>query len=211
MLTWAANPCAGLRWRTYPDGTIELEELGRIAVHPGDPRFGNLERTWKNWGAPLRAAARSTGLPAAWLLSFATVETGHLAQNPAAQAAAVSPANAIGVMQILPGSRGPYPNVPTDQLFDPSRNIALGAEFVKKLCSRMPCELPLLGAGYNAGSVRCAPERNALHLFEDHDYSRQLIEFNNAAITYLRTNESVWPWVAGGAAAAAAGAFFWLR
>lgn len=212
---FTANICGGVRWRTVSGGLIEVENLGLPAVQPGSARFTNLARTWANFGDLLGPAADSVKLPRSWLLAFATVETGFLSKSRSDQASAVSPAGALGVMQLMPQYFLP---LTPDQLLNPAINISTSAQFIRRLCdsSKCPwrCELPYLGSVYNAGSgsdcVQCSPGQNAFNFTEDADYSMQLVEYNNAALTYMKLGASATPWVVGGALAAGAAAWFLL-
>ncbi len=208
---FTANSCGGARWRTASDGTIEVEGVGTPLLSPSDAKFTNLARTWASFGGELGAAADKSGLPRSWALAFATVETGFLSANPSAQAAAVSPAGAVGVMQLMPQYFTKYSR---DELLDPAVNIPVGVAFIKTLCESASCpwrcELPYLGSVYNAGSgsncIQCSPGKNAFNLTEDSDYSMQLVLYNNSAITYLKLGESLLLWMLGGALVVGAGA-----
>ena len=193
---WVANSCGGVRWRTLSSGLIEIEGDGVPTVAPGSPRFRNLMQTWTNWSGLFRSAASATGLPVSWLLAFATVETGHLSANPVAQARAVSPVGALGVMQLLPSA---FPQLNRDSLLEPAFNIAHGADFIRTLCARRGgCELPVLGAEYNAGHLGCDASRGQFHFFADADYPTQVVTFSNAALTSLDLGSSIWPWIGAG-------------
>lgn len=64
--------------------------------------------------------------------------------------AAINPTDpSYGLMQILAGSRGPYPSVSTAELLDPVTNIRLGAAFLNQLLGRYS-ERDAVSA-YNAG------------------------------------------------------------
>ncbi len=187
MVDFAQNPCSGAGWVGLSNGQIEIQGQGVPLVHPGDARFENLRRTWLNFGPEIANAAETYGMPVSWLLAFATQETGHLSGNREAQRTAVSPANARGFLQILPGSGGPYPSIAADTYFNPTACALLSAQFiVKKLVPRYGWNLPLLGAAYNAGSVRCSEGKNVFNLFAEHDYPRALVLYNNAAVQYLK-------------------------
>lgn len=209
---FTANYCGGARWRALPGGYIEVENQGIAEVAPGSAKFTNLARTWANFGDVLGPAADSVGLPRSWLLAFATVETGFLSADRAAQAAAVSPVGALGVMQLMPQFFTQYSPA---QLLNPAVNIPVSAQFIQKLCksSACPwrCELPYLGSVYNAGSgsncVQCSAGRNVFNFVEDSDYSMQLVIYNNAALRYLKLQSGVGSWMIGGAIAAAAAAW----
>lgn len=69
------------------------------------------------------------------------------AWNPEAQ----NPSDpSYGLMQILYGSRGPYPDMSVEQLLDPISNITLGARFIRELIGRYGSTSDALSA-YNAG------------------------------------------------------------
>lgn len=69
---------------------------------------------------------------------------------------AVNPSDpSYGLMQILGGSRGPYPMVAVSDLMDPSTNITLGATFLKNQITRF--SFPGGVAAYNSGTPRTLP------------------------------------------------------
>lgn len=215
---FTANICGGVRFFTHPGGVIEVEGAGVPMVHPGEPKFLNLSRTWQNFGSILGPAADKAGLPRSWLLAFATVETGFLSANKQAQATAVSPVGARGVLQLMPQYFTQYSIA---ELLDPNVNIPASAAFIKKLCARaktgacpLACELPYLGSVYNAGSgsgcVQCGGSSSVFGFVEEGDYSLALVQYNNAALTYLNLGDSSLPWLIGGALVAGAGAAAWL-
>jgi hypothetical protein len=69
---------------------------------------------------------------------------------------AVNPADpSYGLMQILAGSRGPYPSVLISDLMDPSTNITLGSTYLKNQISRFG--FPGGIAAYNSGTPRTLP------------------------------------------------------
>ena len=179
-------------------------------------------RAFRRWRRPGRISATTSGLPPtragslrSWALAFACVETGFLSKNYQAQAQAVSGAGAVGVMQLMPQY---FTKFSRDQLLDPSINIPVGVAFIKTLCSSAACpwrcELPYLGSVYNAGSgsncIQCSPGKNIFNFTEDSDYSRQLVLYNNTALTYLKLDDSAWAWILGGAVIAGAGAAAWF-
>ena len=75
------------------------------------------------------------------------------------QADAVSPANAHGLMQLLPGTARPLARaiglkVKTGDLYDPEINIRIGLRYFKSLLDRYDGRLYLALAAYNAGPHR---------------------------------------------------------
>ena len=140
-------------------------------------------QTWKNWGALLSGAAGRHGVPAPWMLAIATMETGAWSSNPTQQATIVSPAGAIGVMQIMPFNAQPYGLADPAELTDPAKNIDVSAQMVKKIAGRVG-GLPSVSAVYNSGrECGCAQSGcNEWNLVADSNYPRRVIEWNNTAI-----------------------------
>jgi len=178
------NPCGGKRWAIRPDGLIEVEGEGIPVVPPGSAAFLNMAQTWRNFGPLLARAASKYSLPTPWLLAVATMETGHLSATPEKQARAVSPVGAIGVMQIMPFNAKPFGLASPDELFDPVKNIDVGAQILKK-SNDNPRNggLPGISAMYNSGRL-CTTDagRNEWMLLADANYPRHVIEWNNTAI-----------------------------
>jgi hypothetical protein len=209
---WAVNKCDGRRWRELRNGQIEVEGDGVPMMEPGSPRFGYMEQTWKNWGPYFRSSAARHGLPVSWLLAIASVETGFVSHNPELQASIVSPAKAQGVMQLLAATARAYGGLTSAERTDPEKNIDSGATFIRALVDGPTGpELPHIGSAYNAGpgsgsdGVRCSTGRNEWNMVADHNYPRQIVEYNNAAIEYLRVNRRFALAAVGGGVLALAG------
>lgn len=98
-------------------------------------------------GAGLRphfvAAAEATGLDASFLEAVARTESGL---NPAA----VSPAGAIGLMQLMPATARELGVDPRD----PAQNILGGARYLRAQLDRFDGRIDLALAAYNAGAGR---------------------------------------------------------
>ncbi len=95
-----------------------------------------------------RKAATDRGIELSWLLAIARVESNF---NPRA----VSWANAMGLMQIIPPTakflaRGTEIDPSPDNLKRPEIAITLGAKYLAKLLDQHG-QIPLASAGYNAG------------------------------------------------------------
>jgi len=119
---------------------------------------------WTNWPEQLLvtfprpfvdAYARvsaDTGVSAELMLAISRQESGFRGD-------AQSPANAIGVMQLIrrtalsltPNSEGLSEREIERRLLDPSTNISLGGQYLKELSTRFNGFLPAVFAGYNAG------------------------------------------------------------
>jgi hypothetical protein len=64
---------------------------------------------------------------------------------------AVSDAGAVGLMQIIPGMGGPYPEVPRKTLFDEQTNLNLGSKEIARLQEHYHGNQYLALAAYNWG------------------------------------------------------------
>lgn len=107
--------------------------------------YGNMSTTLTSpYDAYFNEAARTYNVPAALLLAMGMVESGY---NPNA----VSPAGAMGVMQLMPATAA-YLGV-TDA-FDPRQSIMGGARYLSEsleMFKNCPNALELAVASYNAG------------------------------------------------------------
>jgi soluble lytic murein transglycosylase len=93
------------------------------------------------------------------LLSLIKQESGYFER-------AVSPANAVGLMQLLVPTaqtlarkeKNPLPN--KDDLFDPERNIQLGSSYISGLNEQFTNDIVLVLSAYNAGPHRAVKWKN---------------------------------------------------
>jgi hypothetical protein len=88
----------------------------------------------------IRSASEEAGLDPALVAAVAAVESGF---NPRA----VSPAGAVGVMQLMPGTAAA---LGVSDPFDPAQNVRAGARYLRSLLDRFG-KLELALAAYNAG------------------------------------------------------------
>lgn len=162
---------------------IEVENEGFPEVQPDDLRYQHLLHNWNNWAPLFRTAARRYGLPVSWVLAVATIETGLWSSKPAQQEKIVSPAGAVGIMQIMPQ----FQPETHEQLQDAATNINAGARILREQLDRSGGNLPYAVAAYNSGTNPlqnngCRVGRNEWNFRADHNYPRQVIEYNHAAI-----------------------------
>jgi soluble lytic murein transglycosylase-like protein len=87
------------------------------------------------------AAARETNVDAALISAVISVESGY---NPLAR----SPAGAVGLMQLMPGTALRYG---VKNRLDPAQNIQGGARYLRDLKAMFGDNLQLVLAAYNAG------------------------------------------------------------
>lgn len=176
------NPCGGKRWRELPSGLIEVEGEDAPVFPESSAEFRLMAQTWKNFGGELASAGARHGVPVPWMLAVATMETGYLSADPKKQAGAVSPAGAIGVMQVMPANAKPFGGRTPEQLFNPADNIDTGARILAThLKNPERGGLPGISALYNSGRL-CQAGRNEWNLLADANYPRKVIQWNNSAI-----------------------------
>jgi soluble lytic murein transglycosylase len=102
------------------------------------------------YAAVVEARAKENDLPAALVYAVMRQESGF---DPEA----ISPARAVGLLQLLPetaravASETPDPEDDGARLTSPALNIALGARYLKDLLARFHGATPLAVAAYNAG------------------------------------------------------------
>jgi soluble lytic murein transglycosylase len=100
----------------------------------------------------IRREAAKNGVDPAWMAAEIRAESVF---NPMAR----SPANALGLMQLVPGTamtvarRIGLPWTGADSLYDPDTNIALGTAYMRQLLDTYGGQPYFAIAGYNAGPV----------------------------------------------------------
>ncbi len=202
------NPCGGERWRFLPDGTVEVEGRGILLAPPKNMVY--LRQTWENWQAEMREAAEATGIPAEWLLAYATVESGLWSSSRESQAKVGSSAGAIGVMQIMP-LNAPSLGITVADLYDGATNIRGGATLLARMVDK-GMDLVSATAPYNSGcgfgSTKkpcCSPGKNPFALYtasvEGMSYPELTLRYVNSALLELGVAKraSVLPWLLAGA------------
>lgn len=94
----------------------------------------------KDWWPVVQRAASITGVPAALIDAVITVESGY-------QTNAVSPAKAIGMMQLMPKTAAMLGGNP----WNGEENILMGSRYLGQLARQFNGDLQLTLAAYNAG------------------------------------------------------------
>lgn len=182
------NPCGGRRWQTLADGRIEIEGEGIPLYEPGSAQFAQMKQAWDNWSGYIRSAARRHDVPVSWMIAIMTMETGPWADNPQEQATIVSPAGAVGPMQVMPAT-GEMLGFRGTQLYEPRYNIQAGAGAMRYWMDRGASSLPEVSSRYNSGRL-CGARANCgitneWRLCAASNYPRKTILWNNAAIEHL--------------------------
>lgn len=204
------NVCDGTRFEMH-GSRIAVEHEGYPEVKPNDPRYQYLLNNIENWGPHFRAASAKHGVPASWLVGVATIETGLWSHDPKRQASIVSPAGAVGIMQIMPQ----YQPETRAELQEPATNIDVGARILRQRLDEAGGKLPYAVAAYNSGTSPvykggCRVGRNEWNFRADHNYPRQVIEYAHAAQALGVDGPSPVIMAAWGAVAGAAVAMFLL-
>lgn len=131
---------------------------GRVSVvisdtPPDDPRYTLFKKDMPVDATPVEkiapsryerhilAAAKETRVDPALIRAVIAIESGY---NPVAR----SPAGAVGLMQLMPGTAGRYG---VQDRLDPAQNIRAGARYLRDLKQLFNDDLSLVLAAYNAG------------------------------------------------------------
>jgi soluble lytic murein transglycosylase-like protein len=131
---------------TTSGGAITLAASDVVAierddfVEPPKPRPAVAAPAAKSIAQLIDEAAGRNGLPAAFVRSVAKAESGM-------NAGAVSPAGAIGVMQLMPATATSLHADPTN----PEQNIEAGARYLRDLLIKYDGDAVKALAAYNAG------------------------------------------------------------
>lgn len=206
------NPCGGVKWRTLPSGLVELEDRGTPMLPEGSQLLPFLEQTWGNWSTEIRKASVLFGVPEAWILAVATVETGPWSDLKEKQESIGSSASAIGVMQILPSTAKGL-GYSVEDMYDGELNIQAGAQLLAILAEKKGSFVAAM-APYNSGKL-CCPGRNPLNLctadVSGLSYGELGIQYHNTAIEQLGVGKSKRAGVLVVGGLLAAGLWWWFR
>ena len=138
------------RMMLLPPEPVEQEPVVAQAIeHPKPPEPGDLPLTCdplvdprlNRWAPLVEAAAARHGLDLNLVRAVMAVES-------CGEPAAVSPAGAVGLMQLMPATARDYGC--TDRK-DPARNIEAGCEHLARLTEKLDGRVDLVLAAYNAG------------------------------------------------------------
>jgi soluble lytic murein transglycosylase-like protein len=122
-------------------GTVEIAARNLVAVEPEDTFSALPSASSVPYAKLIRNAAQKHGVDERLITRVIAVESNF---NPKA----VSPKQALGLMQLLPQTAAHYA---LGNVFDPAQNIDAGTRYLKDLLARYRGNLPLALAAYNAG------------------------------------------------------------
>jgi len=163
----ALLPWAGARADMYGkvvDGRVSIVISDTPPAEPGymlfkkgqpitiDAKDGGANLAGLRYAEPVFAAARETNVDAALIHAVIHVESQY---NPDAR----SPAGALGLMQLMPGTAKRYG---VKNVFDPVQNIRGGAAYLRDLMVLYANDLKLVLAAYNAGEEAVARYGNRI-------------------------------------------------
>lgn len=161
---------------------LMVEEDGRVHVDG----LGYITRAWnKNidkWKDLITKGASDWGVPEAWI-------AGVMLQESGGTQGALSPAGAVGLMQIMPST--PMQvfqiKISKEDLYKPENNVDIGARLLAMLGDKSNWNPVFVAASYNAGSMYCYSGKNCDHpglwnINENCGYAEQVVRGINAAI-----------------------------
>jgi len=212
---WFDSGCGGPRARWTAEGLIEVEGEGaKSRALPADV---------KKWRDLIITKSTKYGVPAQFT-------TGIMGLESSGDQNAKSPANACGLMQLIPSTASDQAGRPVtcaELLSDADLNVDLGTKFLAELLTKYGNNPIKVAAAYNAGSAKCGMSSkctspNRWNLLTDcgqsgasADYPGIVFGYTNAAAAWLGANPTVSPSSSGpslGAlvlGTAAAGGLLW--
>ncbi len=116
-------------------------------------------------------ASRTNNVPMGLVHAVITQESGG---DPSA----ISPAGAMGLMQLMPGTASAYG---VANAFDPQANVQAGTAYLHDLLQRYHGNVALALAAYNAGSGAVAKYKGIPPYAETRDYVNNVTQMYRAA------------------------------
>lgn len=185
-LSWASEVRADIYQYVDKDGTIHFsntKKKGALVSRKGEGKAARrgkakkvrqvrTRRAAKNthrYDAYIREAASLYQIPAALVRAVIQVESGF---NPAA----VSRANARGLMQLIPATAE---RMLVNDSFDPRQNILGGTRYLRVLANLFNGNLRLTLAAYNAGENAVIRYRGIPPYEETQNYVGKVVEYYN--------------------------------
>ena len=135
------------------------------------PRVQALQDIAQRYGPEILRASVNTNVSPALALAVISVES-------SGQYRAVSPANARGLMQLIPATAARFGVVDS---FDPAQNIRGGIQYLDWLLSHFSNDVVLALAGYNAGEGAVRRHNGVPPFAETRDYVPKVLAAWNVA------------------------------
>lgn len=107
---------------------------GPSSLHENNEKLGSLEPV-------IQSMSQKYGVDQSLIQQVVKAESGYNSK-------ATSPAGAMGLMQLMPGTAASYG---VQNAYDPTQNLDGGTHFLKDLLDRYQGSIPLTLAAYNAG------------------------------------------------------------
>jgi soluble lytic murein transglycosylase-like protein len=148
-----------------PAGCAASAHLTGTLVHPGDPRA---------YDALIRDAARRSRIDATLVAAVIRTES-------AFDSHAVSPAGAVGLMQLLPTTAARYG---AHDLFAAAENVGAGCRHLRSLLDRYRGDVRLALAAYNAGEQRVDEGRRVPAIPETEEYVERVLRDYRARVDH---------------------------
>jgi soluble lytic murein transglycosylase-like protein len=140
----------GYTWTTQPSGLVLVDQGQGLKA----PMFGagRNSRRVARWTSIAQSASAAYDVPIEWILGVIWAES-------AGRPDAISPAGAVGLMQVMPKMHG----TTKQAMLDPRENIHKGTGILAHLRSLTdeegrPFDLPRSASGYNAGLSVAGPK-----------------------------------------------------
>lgn len=157
VLIAALTACAAATANTKPDpGPQEVPAPGKVS-----------SSNKKALKPMIDGIAKRRGLDVDLVHAVIAAESGY---NPRA----VSPAGALGLMQVMPDTAADYGVDDPQRLFDPETNVDVGTRHLKRLIGKYG-NIPRAVAAYNAGEGALERNNAAVAYPETRHYSQQVL------------------------------------
>lgn len=148
--TWYSKCPSGAKWRTLPNGQIEVDGYGiPLAETTGyfqDAKF--IKPVWDEWGSYIQSYAAKFGVPERWVLAIIIIESRGKNYKP-------NSAGAGGILALLQSTADMMLGRRAD-IMDPNDAFEAGVGLMAKIMRTQAPELPVVAVSYNAGSPKCS-------------------------------------------------------
>lgn len=177
---WTRNPNDPGRWELFHKETPPPVAEASVPPPEAVPSVNRSDASPGRYASQIEAAASANNIDPALLRAVISVESGY---NPSA----VSPAGAVGLMQLMPNTAKRY-RVKNPR--DPGQNIHGGAKYLRDLLNRFNNDLHLVLAAYNAGEEAVIKYGNRIPPFrETLAYVPRVMKFYRQHASFNRSGQ----------------------